>query len=193
MSIDEIRAAIAADPENAEAAARGWAPLFVAAPGARVAIIGQAPGARAQASGVPWDDASGTALIAWLGVEEAVFRDPAAFAILPMDFYYPGRGASGDLPPRRGFAARWHPQILAQLPTIRLTLLIGATAQRHYLGPLRKENLTATVRAFREYLPDRFPLVHPSPLNFRWQARNPWFRTEVLPALRGEVARALAD
>lgn len=191
-AVEGIRAAVAADPDNAAFAARGWVPLFAAAPGARIVIVGQAPGARAQASGVLFDDASGVALIEWLGVDEATFRDPARVAILPMDFFYPGRGRSGDLPPRRGFAERWHPQLLALLPDVRLTLLIGASAQQRYLGPRRKSNLTETVRAFREYLPAQLPLVHPSPLNFRWQARNPWFRAEVLPELRAEVARALA-
>jgi uracil-DNA glycosylase len=196
-AIDAVREAVAADPENAAFTAQGWHPLFAAAPDARIVIVGQAPGARAQASGILFDDASGVNLIEWLGVDEATFRDPGRIAILPMDFYYPGRGAtgggrSGDLPPRRGFADRWHPALLAQLPDVRLTLLIGTTAQQHYLGSRRKANLTETVRAFREYLPDQLPLVHPSPLNFRWQGRNPWFREEVLPALRTEVARALA-
>lgn len=191
-AVEAVRAAVAADPANAAFTARGWVPLFAAAPGARIVIVGQAPGARAQASGILFDDASGAALIEWLGVDEATFRDPARIAILPMDFYYPGRGRSGDLPPRRGFAERWHPQLLALLPDVRLTLLIGTSAQQRYLGPRRKANLTETVRAFREYLPAEFPLVHPSPLNFRWQARNPWFRDEVLPALMAEVARALA-
>jgi uracil-DNA glycosylase len=191
-AIDAVREAVAADPENAAFTAQGWHPLFAAAPDARIVIVGQAPGARAQASGILFDDASGVNLVEWLGVDEATFRDPGRVAILPMDFYYPGRGPSGDLPPRRGFADRWHPALLAQLPDVRLTLLIGTSAQQHYLGPRRKANLTETVRAFREYLPDQLPLVHPSPLNFRWQGRNPWFREEVLPGLRTEVARALA-
>jgi uracil-DNA glycosylase len=183
---------VATDPENAAFTARGLRPVFAAAPRARVVIVGQAPGARAQSSGIAFTDASGVALIEWLGVDEATFRDPDAFAILPMDFYWPGRGAGGDRPPRRGFAARWHPALLALMPDVRLTLLVGAPAQAHYLGPRRRANLTETVRAFHDYLPAELPLVHPSPLNFRWQARNPWFRADVLPALRTEVGRALA-
>jgi uracil-DNA glycosylase len=189
VTIDEVRAAVAADPENAAFTARGWAPVFRAAPDARIVLIGQAPGARAQESGIPFTDASGAALLEWLGLDDATFR--ARVAILPMDFYWPGRGRGGDLPPRRGFAARWHPPLLALLPAVRLTLLVGTAAQAHYLGSRRKANLTETVRAFRDYLPAELPLVHPSPLNFRWQARNPWFREDVLPALRTEVARAL--
>jgi len=191
MSIEEIRQAIDSDPANSDWSERGVRALFVADPAARIAIIGQAPGQKAQASGIPWDDASGAKLMLWLGVTEEQFRDPAVFAILPMDFYYPGKGASGDLPPRKDFAQRWHPLILGQMPGIRLTLLVGTYAQERYLVGRAKSNLTETVRAFREYLPDVFPLVHPSPLNFRWQARNPWFETDVVPALRASVAQSI--
>jgi uracil-DNA glycosylase len=191
VTIDEIRRAIDTDPANSDWAKRGVEPLFVADPAARIVIIGQAPGQRAQASGIPWDDASGAKLMLWLGVTEAQFREPELFAILPMDFYYPGKGASGDLPPRRDFAQRWHPLILGQLPRIRLTLLVGKYAQDRYLVGRAKSNLTETVRAFREYLPEVFPVVHPSPLNFRWQARNPWFETDLVPVLRTSVADAI--
>lgn len=108
-----------------------------------------------------------------------------------MDFYYPGKGPHGDLPPRRDFAARWHPQILRAMPNIRLTLLIGSYAQQHYLGT--RESLTATVRRFADYLPAVLPLVHPSPLNFRWLAKNPWYEAEVLPQLRQCVRAALSS
>lgn len=192
MSIEKIQQAIVADPANQVWAQRGVGPLFVASPSARIAIIGQAPGRKAEASGIPWDDASGAKLMLWLGVTEDQFRTPELFAILPMDFYYPGKGASGDLPPRKDFAPRWHPLILGQLPELRLTVLIGKYAQDHYLVGRAKSNLTETVRAFREYLPDAFPLVHPSPLNFRWQAHNPWFETDTLPVLKAVVADAIA-
>jgi len=192
VTIDELRAAVAADPENAEFTARGWTPVFAASPASRIVLVGQAPGAKAQASGMPFTDASGVALLEWLGVDEATFRDPDRFAILPMDFYFPGRGRSGDALPGRGFAARWHPPLLALMPEVRLTLLVGATAQEHYLGDRRRANLTETVRAFRAYLPSEFPLVHPSPRTIPWQAHHPWFREEVLPELRAEVRRALA-
>lgn len=192
-SFAQLRAAIVADPANAGMRALGHTPVYTAGPAARIAVVGQAPGRRAQASGVPWDDASGVRLREWLGVSEAQFRDPGLFALLPMDFYYPGRGASGDLPPRRGFAERWHPPLFALMPDIRLTLLIGSYAQAHYLGRRRQASLTETVRAWADYLPEFLPLVHPSPLNFRWQARNPWFEAEVVPELRARVAAALAD
>lgn len=187
----QIRAEIIADPLNAPMRERGYPPLFVADPHARIVIIGQAPGLHTQLRGRPWDDASGVTLRRWLGVTEDEFRDPERFAVLPMDFFFPGKGTHGDLPPRRGFAERWHPRLLALMPEIELTLLVGAYAQRHVLGKAAKRNLTETVRHFRDYLPDAFPLVHPSPLNFRWQAKHPWFESEVVPALQERVREAL--
>ncbi|MBE1875508.1 uracil-DNA glycosylase family protein [Myceligenerans pegani] len=192
MGFESIRQAIVDHAENAAARELGYEPLYVAGAGARVAVVGQAPGRRAQESGLPWNDASGRKLIEWLGVTEPQFRDPELFALLPMDFFYPGKGASGDLPPRKGFAERWHPPLLELMPGIRLTVLVGSYAQAYYLGDRAGRTLTDTVRAFRDYLPDVVPLVHPSPLNFRWQARNPWFLTEVVPVLRERVADALA-
>jgi uracil-DNA glycosylase len=191
-TLDELRSAIISDPDNAWATGQGWQPLYAAHPQARLVIIGQAPGRRAQESGIAWDDASGETLRTWLGISTETFYDPRCVALLPMDFYYPGQGAHGDLPPRPQFAARWHPQLLRQMPHIALSLLIGQYAQRHYLGAAAKPSLTETVRSYRQYLPQWFPLVHPSPLNFRWQARNPWFAERVLPQLRERVARALS-
>lgn len=192
MTLDELRDAIKADPANAELTAAGWEPLYTAGPTARIAVIGQAPGRKAQDAGVAWRDASGVKLCDWLGVSDELFHDPRSFALVPMDFYYPGKGASGDLPPRPGFAAKWHPPIFANMPDIRLTILIGGYAQNFYLGARRAKTLTETVRGWRDYLPEYFPLVHPSPLNFRWQARNPWILEESVPELRRIVAAALA-
>lgn len=191
-SLESIRAALSADPTNAWAAKLGYAPLYTAATGARIVIIGQAPGRVAQETGIPWNDPSGVRLRDWLGVSTEQFYDPNLVALLPMDFYYPGKGKSGDLPPRKDFASRWHPQILAEMPELRLTILIGAYALRQYLPGVGKQTLTETVRAFRSYLPGTIPLVHPSPLNFRWQAKNPWFDSEVLPELRSLTAAALS-
>jgi uracil-DNA glycosylase len=191
-NLDRIRAEIVAHESNAWARELGYKPLYAAAPGARIALIGQAPGRKAQESGVPWNDASGVRLRSWLGVDDAQFYDPDQFAVVPMDFYYPGKGASGDLPPRKDFAARWHRRILDELPDLRLTILVGGYAQKHYLGKRAKPSLTETVRAYEEYLPSAIPLVHPSPLNFRWQTRNPWFEAEVVPVLRSLVSGALA-
>jgi uracil-DNA glycosylase len=185
--LEAIHQAIVDDPANREATVAGVLPLYTASEQSRIVIIGQAPGKKAQDSGIPWHDVSGTKLRQWLGVDDQQFYDAKLFALLPMDFYYPGKGPHGDLPPRDGFASTWHPKILAQLPAVRLTILIGRYAQAAYLGKAQKANLTETVRAFREYLPTYFPLVHPSPLNFRWQAKNPWFETDVLPVLNDTV------
>lgn len=191
-NLDRIRAEIAAHESNAWARDLGYEPLYSAAAGARIALIGQAPGRKAQESGVPWNDASGVRLRSWLGVDDEQFYDPDRFALVPMDFYYPGKGNSGDLPPRKDFAALWHGRILTELPDLRLTILVGGYAQKYYLGARAKPTLTETVRAYTEYLPSTIPLVHPSPLNFRWQSRNPWFEEEVVPVLRSLVSGALA-
>ena len=186
-TLRSVRSAIVRDPDNAWATDQGWQPLYAAHPDAKIVIVGQAPGRRAQLSGLPWDDPSGVTLRRWLGLSTAAFYDPRTVSLLPMDFYYPGRGDHGDLPPRHGFASRWHPQLLQLMPHVELTILIGQYAQRHYLAGRVKTTLTETVHAYREYLPDHFPLVHPSPLNFRWQTHNPWFEQEVVPELRRRV------
>jgi uracil-DNA glycosylase len=192
MNFEAIRQAIIEDEDNIAMRAQGYLPLYAAGPRARIAVIGQAPGRKAQESNTAWNDASGVKLFEWLGVTERQFRDPDLFAVLPMDFYYPGKGATGDLPPRKRFADRWHPPLLRLMPDIRLTVLIGSYAQNYYLGTRAQRNLTETVRAFRDYLPDLIPVVHPSPLNFRWQARNPWFAVDLLPVLQQSVAAGIA-
>jgi uracil-DNA glycosylase len=190
--LGEIYDELVGDPSNSLLTELGLRPVYAVSALSRIVIIGQAPGKRAQESGTPWDDASGVTLRRWLGVTDEQFYDADLFALIPMDFYYPGKGASGDLPPRPEFAPRWHPRILSELPDLRLTILIGGYAQKYYLGPAAKTNLTLTVEAYRDYLPAMIPLVHPSPLNFRWQAKNPWFERDVVPALRQLVAEAIA-
>lgn len=190
-TLRSVRSAIVRDPDNAWATDHGWQPLYSAHEDAKIVIVGQAPGRRAQLSGIPWDDPSGVTLRRWLGLTNATFYDPRNVALLPMDFYYPGKAAHGDAPPRPGFASRWHPLLLEHMPKVALTILIGQYAQRHYLAGRVKTTLTETVHAYEEYLPDCLPLVHPSPLNFRWQARNPWFEETVLPELRQRVDAAL--
>jgi uracil-DNA glycosylase len=189
--LEAIHREILEDPANRAATAAGILPLYSASEQSKIAIIGQAPGQKAQDSGIPWHDPSGVKLRQWLGVSDEQFYDPKLIALLPMDFYFPGKGPHGDLPPRDGFASTWHPKIFEHLGSIQLKVLIGRYAQRAYLGRRQKANLTETVRSFAEYLPDYFPLVHPSPLNFRWQAKNPWFVTEVLPALHDLVSTLL--
>lgn len=186
-----IRKEIIKDPANRTYTESGYDPLFVAHEKAKLLIVGQAPGIKAQTAGRPWDDESGKRLMDWLGIDESVFRDEKKIAHLPMDFYYPGKGKSGDLPPRKDFADKWHPRLLEEMPHIKLIILVGQYAQKYYLGKKAKKNLTETVRAYKDYLPDYFPLVHPSPLNFRWHIKNPWFVEEVIPFLQKEVARIL--
>jgi uracil-DNA glycosylase len=179
----EIFNAIIDDPMNVDMKNKGFVPVYSAGPKAKIVIVGQAPGSKAQASMVPWNDVSGVLLRKWLGVTDDEFYNPDKIALVPMDFYYPGKGAHGDLPPRKGFAEKWHPRLFELMPDVQLTLLVGAYSQKYYLGKRSKSNLTETVKAYHEYLPTYFPLVHPSPLNFRWRSRNPWFETEVVPEL----------
>jgi uracil-DNA glycosylase len=161
-------------------------------PRAKIRIIGQAPGLKVHMSGIPFNDASGDRLRDWLGVTPAQFYDESLFAIMPMGFCYPGRGKGGDNPPRPECAPLWHERVRATLPDIKLTLLIGAYAQAHYLGSRRKATLGDTVRAWRDYIDDGYlPLVHPSPRNQIWLKRNPWFETEIVPYLRSTIMTAL--
>ena len=184
---------IMADPMNADYTGQGWQPVYSASPHSRIVIVGQAPGRVAQESGKPWNDVSGQNLRQWLNVTEEQFYDSRLFALMPMDFYYPGKGKHGDLPPRREFAEKWHSRLLDQMTEVKLTILVGVYAQKFYLAGQAKRDLTETVASYREYLPKYFPLVHPSPLNFRWRKRNPWFAGEVIPALQRVVQEVLAD
>lgn len=168
-------------------------PVVQAGATARLLIIGQAPGRRVHETGIPWNDASGERLRDWLQLPPEVFYDPAQVAIMPTAFCYPGKGKSGDLPPRAECAPAWHPRLLAALPQVRLTLLIGRYAQEVYLRENGKSTLTETVAAYREYLPQYFPLPHPSPRNRLWWKTNSWFEQEVLPELRARVAAALNE
>lgn len=168
----------------------GPRPVFQLAPTARLLIAGQAPGTKVHASGLPFNDPSGERLRAWMGVSRAEFYDAERIAILPMALCYPGRAKSGgDAPPPPECARRWRTRLLAQLPAIRLTLLIGMYAQNWALGP---GNMSERVRDFRSYLPGCLPLPHPSWRSTLWIRERPWFETQVLPALRAAVREALA-
>lgn len=168
-------------------------PVVSASPKSKILVIGQAPGTKVHASGIPWDDASGKNLRKWLGVTNEQFYDPDLFGIVPMGFCYPGKGKSGDLPPRPECAPKWHTSLLDQMPEVRLTLLIGQYAQAYYLGDRKKKTLTETVRNFRDYLPDFLPLVHPSPRNGIWMRKNEWFEKEIVPELQAIVQEAIAS
>ncbi len=188
---DKIRGEIMADPINQAYTERGIPPLFQASHDARIVIIGQAPGRKAEETRLVWNDPSGDRLREWMGITREQFYKSKYIAHMPMDFYYPGKGKSGDNPPRKGFAEKWHPRLLAAMPKVKTLLLVGAYAQKYYLGGRRKESLTETVRSFKEYLPRFFPLVHPSPLNIGWFKRNPWFEGELVPVLRELIAKTL--
>lgn len=168
----------------------GPRPVLRASSTARVLIVGQAPGTKVHASGVPWDDRSGDRLRAWLAMERDTFYDESRIAIVPMGFCYPGKAGSGDAPPRRECAPAWHSKLLAMMPAVKLTLLVGQYAQREYLGT---RDLTDVVRRWREHDPRFLPLPHPSPRNVAWFVRNPWFEDELLPVLRERVAAALGS
>jgi uracil-DNA glycosylase len=165
----------------------GPRPVVQASASARLLIIGQAPGTRVHHTGIPWNDPSGDRLREWMAIDRDLFYDPSHIAIMPMGFCYPGKGKSGDLPPRAACAPAWHQALLSELPNLQLTLLIGQYAQKYYLG----DRFTSVTDTVREYAPDRgnfLPLVHPSPRNRRWLSRNPWFETDVVPRLRRRVA-----
>lgn len=172
----------------------GPRPVLQMAPEARILIIGQAPGLKVHQTGIPWNDPSGDTLRRWLDLSREQFYDPQLIAIMPMGFCYPGKGKSGDLPPRPECAPAWHQQLLEVLPNIELTLYIGLYAQRYYLShrdSKRYKTLTETVRHWRDFAPSQLPLPHPSPRNRYWLTNNPWFEAEELPALRQRVHEVL--
>lgn len=189
---DKIRKEIMLDPENEKYTEKGIPPLFASPKKGRIAVVGQAPGAKAEKSQKYWDDASGVRLRQWMGVSDEEFYNSGFFTILPMDFYFPGKAKTGDLPPRRGFANKWHKKILDHSPNIELIILAGAYAQKHYLGNDRQKNLTETVKRYKAYLPEYFPIVHPSPLNGRWLKKNDWFEKSVVPDLQERVRHILS-
>lgn len=157
----------------------------------RILIVGQAPGLKVQQTGIPWNDKSGDNLRSWLGIDKTAFYTPELISLVPMGFCYPGTGKQGDLPPRPECAPLWHAKLVKQMTNLQLIVLVGLYAQNFYLGKNTKNNLTETVRHFDEYLPHFFPLPHPSPRNNIWQAKNRWFASDVLPALKEKVETIL--
>jgi len=165
----------------------GARPVFQVHPKARILIAGQAPGRKVHETGIPFNDPSGQRLREWMGIGAEIFYNPEIISILPMGFCYPGSGKSGDLPPRPECANQWRTQLLALMPDIQLTLVIGQYAQQWHLGESKKSNLTKTVEAWKEYWPDVLPLPHPSPRNNLWLKKNPWFENEVTPVLKQKI------
>ena len=170
----------------------GPRPVIRATTRAPILLVGQAPGRRVHESGIPFDDPSGDRLRDWLGVDKETFYDPECFAIVPMGFCYPGTGKSGDLPPRPECAPTWRDRVLSPLERVRLTVVMGAYAVAWHLNPGR-QSLTATVRQWETWWPDKLPLPHPSPRNIRWFRSNPWFEEEVIPQLRERVSDVLTN
>lgn len=165
-------------------------PVLQASSEARLLIIGQAPGRKVHASGYPFDDASGDRLRQWLGIDASVFYDASKVAIMPMGFCYPGTGKNGDLPPRPECAPKWHDVVKAHMPHIRTQVVIGRYALAQYL-PEWPGAVTPAVAAWQDHFPGIMPLVHPSPRNQMWLKRNPWFETDVVPALQKRVQEIL--
>lgn len=160
---------------------------------AKVLIVGQAPGTKVHATGIPWNDPSGDRLRRWLNVDRDTFYDPQCFAIVPMGFCYPGKGKGGDLPPRPECAEAWHAKLLTLMPQLQLILLVGKYAQDYYLPEdLQQRNLTENVKHWQDFAPRFLPMPHPSPRNGVWLKQNPWFEATVVPMLRDRVAAYLA-
>lgn len=176
----------------AEALELGPRPVVAAHPKSKIAVIGQAPGAIVHRTGIPWDDKSGQNLRTWMGIDDATFYDETKIALIPMGFCYPGKGKSGDLPPRTECAPLWHESLFQKLNQIELILLIGKYAQDYYLASPKK-TLTETVKNYQDYLPKYFVLPHPSPRNNIWQAKNKWFKADVLPTLKNKISFLLPD
>ncbi|WP_284192862.1 uracil-DNA glycosylase family protein, partial [Vibrio zhanjiangensis] len=168
----------------------GAKPIIQASKNAKLLIIGQAPGIKVHQTGTPWNDQSGDKLRFWLDIDKPTFYNANNIAIMPMGLCYPGKGKSGDLPPRKECAPLWHSHVLAQLPNISMTLLIGNYAQAYYLNN-KPNTLTETVRIWHRWAPQYLPLPHPSPRNIGWLKSNPWFEDEVIPFIRQQVHQTL--
>lgn len=169
----------------------GPRPVTTAHINSKIVIIGQAPGTKVHNSGIPWNDQSGKKLRQWLNVTDEQFYNTENFAIIPMGFCYPGKGKTGDLPPRPECAPQWHKQLLDKMPNVELVILIGAYAQKYYLKDKAKRTLTETVGEYKSYLPKYFPIPHPSPTNRFWRAKNPWFEDLVVSDLQNRVHEIL--
>lgn len=169
----------------------GPRPVFIARETAKILIAGQAPGKKVHETGIPFNDPSGDRLREWMGIDRDTFYNSPKLAIIPMGFCYPGTGKSGDLPPRPECAQHWREKLLAQMPSIELTLVIGTYAHDWHLKGHQEKTLTQTVKAWKNYAPDLIPLPHPSPRNNIWLRKNPWFEAQVIPALKKRVKSLL--
>ena len=169
----------------------GVRPVLKIHPDAKILIAGQAPGRIVHETGIPFNDKSGERLRQWMGVSEEEFYESHEIAILPMSFCYPGTGKSGDLPPCKKCAPHWREALLKLMPKIELTLVIGIYAQKWHLKDEMKTNLTETVKAWQDYAPELLPMPHPSPRNFHWMKKNPWFEQEIVPHLQDRIKKII--
>lgn len=186
--LDSLLAEIRACEICAAELPRGPRPVVRASSTARLMIIGQAPSTRVHETGLSWNDASGNRLRDWMQLDREQFYDESQLAIVPMGFCYPGVDRNGgDKPPRRECAPAWHTRLMPLLGQVELTLLVGAYAQKEYLGKRRCRTMTETVARWRDYMPTYLPLPHPSWRNTGWLRKNPWFEEDVLPVLRARV------
>ena len=170
----------------------GVNPVATGSKNSKILIVGQAPGRVVHETGIPWNDRSGDTLRKWLEVDRETFYNTDLFAIMPMGFCFPGSAKTGDLPPRKECAPLWHHQMLNEMPNLELTILIGLYAQKYYLAKTSQKTLTENVNHFEEYLPEYFPLPHPSGRNNIWMAKNSWFPEVVLPQLK-KVVHSIID
>jgi len=193
MSLEALLTEIRACRACADQLAHEPRPVVRVSPRTRLLICGQAPGRRVHESGLPFDDPSGDRLRAWMGVDRDTFYDHPAIGVAAMAFCFPGTDPKGgDYPPPARCAALWRPRLLAELPQVELTLLVGRPAQRWELGGDRAGgSMTETVRAWRAFLPDVLVLPHPSWRNTAWLRKNPWFEAEIAPYLRQRVSLIL--
>jgi uracil-DNA glycosylase len=196
--VDEIRACrICRDQPATSPLPHQPRPVLRVSPAATVCVVGQAPGTRVHASGVPFADPSGDRLRAWMGIDADTFYDVSRIAIVPMGFCFPGQDSRGaDLPPRRECAPAWRARLFAELPGIELLLAVGAYSHAWHLGALARPTLTETVAHWRQIMaatvnPVIVPLPHPSWRNNGWIRKNPWFEAELLSVLRAEIAQRL--
>ena len=169
----------------------GVRPIVQAGSKARIVVIGQAPGSRVHASGIPWDDDSGDRLRDWLGMNKAQFYNPEILALVPISFCYPVKASGGDLPPRPECAPLWHEELLSRMPHLRLTLLVGQYAQKAYLSPALRRSMTQAVKQIEDMPDGMVALPHPAWRSRLWMAKHPWYEAEVLPQLRSRVQAAM--
>lgn len=193
MSGSDIRQEIMADEQNRSYTERGIGPVYQVGPDVRILIIGQAPGAKVERTGIPFNDKSGDRLRDWMGITADEFYHSGKIGNLPLDFYFPGKGKSGDLPPRKGFADKWHPRMLAEMPKVSLIILVGAYAQHYYLPIKKSETMTAVIKQYKTFGPKYLPIVHPSPRNNIWLRKNPWFEDKIVPKLQARVRELMMD